>query len=126
MDIITHPTTMPSCVVVPQTLMMVQLMTVAVFDFFYRGPEAAGRTVVTVNWRDPRDEETGSVSRTFENRHDGLVEITGTPAMTLTGHESDDFHLAPDIHWVTSTTKSRIGSLAALYYAEFERKAEGE
>ena len=93
-----------------------------VFQFFYRGPEAAGRTVVTVNWRDPRDDETGSISMTFENRHDGLVEITGTPAMTLTGHESDDFHLAPDIHWVTSTTKSRIGSLAALYYAEYSEK----
>ena len=92
------------------------------FDFFYRGPEAAGRTVVTVNWRDPRDEETGSVSRTFENRHDGLVEITGTSAMTLTGHESDDFHLAPDIHWVTSTTKSRIETLASLYYAKYKER----
>ncbi len=90
-----------------------------VFQFFYRGPEAAGRTVVAVFWQDPRDEETGSVSMTFENRHDGLVEMTGTPAMTLTGHESDDFHLAPDIHWVTPTTQTRIEFLAALYYAEY-------
>ena len=87
------------------------------FDFFYRGPEAAGRTVVTVNWRDPRDNETGSVSRTFENRHDGLVEITGGTGMFLTGQ--DTYHRAEDIHWVTSTTKSRIETLASLYYAEY-------
>lgn len=93
-----------------------------VFQFFYRGPEAAGRTVVAVFWQDPRDEETGSVSMTFENRHDGLVEMTGTPAMTLTGHESDDFHLAPDIHWVTPTTQTHIEFLAALYYAEYNER----
>ena len=39
-----------------------------IFQFFYRGPEAAGRTVVTVNWKDPRDEETGSISMTFEKQ----------------------------------------------------------
>ena len=43
---------------------------------------------------------------TFENKHDGLVEMTGTPAMTLT--EEDDYHRAPDIHWVTPTTQTRI------------------
>ena len=58
------------------------------FKFYYRGPEAAGRTVVTVNWKDPRDEETGSLSMTFENRHDGLVEITGGTGMTLTGSDN--------------------------------------
>ena len=88
-----------------------------VFQFFYRGPEAAGRTVVNVNWRDPRDDETGSVSMTFENRHDGLVEITGVTGMFLTG--ADTYHRAEDNHWVTATTKSRIETLASLYYAEF-------
>ena len=89
-----------------------------VFQFFYRGPEAAGRTVVTVNWRDLRDGgETGSVSMTFENRHDGLVEITGGTGISLTGH--DTHHRAGDIHWVTPTTKTRIASLARLYHAKY-------
>ena len=87
------------------------------FEFFYRGPEAAGRTVVTVSWLDLEKNKTGSVSMTFENRHDGLVEITGGTGIFLTGQ--DAYHRAGDIHWVTPTTKTRIASLAKLYYAEY-------
>ena len=54
---------------------------------------------------------------TFENRHDGLVEITGGTGMFLTGHNTR--HRAENIHWVTPTTKTRIDSLAKLYYAEY-------
>ena len=90
------------------------------FKFYYRGPEAAGRTVVTVHWKDPRDEETGSLSMTFVNKHDGLVEITGNSAMHLTGH--DTYHRAGDIHWVTSITKTRIEKLAKAYFEKFNEK----
>lgn len=91
-----------------------------IHEFYYRGPEAAGETRVTIEWLDPRTSEeqtprTGSAHLDFINRHDGLVEITGGTGMTLTGQDS--YHQAGDIHWATSTTKSRIGQLASHYYS---------
>lgn len=87
------------------------------FEFFYRGPEAAGKTKVTVNWKDARDNETGSVSLTFTNSHDGMTTIPSATGVELVGFDSN--HIQGETHYVTSTTRTNILNICYDYYDEY-------
>lgn len=87
-----------------------------VFNFYYRGPKAAGETVVKVEYKFPNGVK-GSRSITFISRKNGLVRFTGGTGIKLVGSNSKH----PGNHWGTSALNTLLRNVGSDFYKKYKQ-----